>query len=72
MKRSRSADDGPLQLTLFDERDMAEISSPDFPGERLMVCRNRELALERGRKRRELLDATGAMERPAQLVFWFE
>ncbi len=53
-----AADNGPLQMSLFDERDMAEISSPDFPGERLVVCRNRELALERGRKRRELLDAT--------------
>ena len=53
-----AADNGPLQMSLFDERDMAEISSPDFPGERLVVCRNRELAHERGRKRRELLDAT--------------
>ena len=53
-----AADGGPLQMSLFDERDMAEISSPDFPGERLVVCRNRELALERARKRRELLDAT--------------
>src|SRR5271157_4085339 len=53
-----AANGGPLQLSLFDERDMAEISSPDFPGERLVVCRNRELALERARKRRELLDAT--------------
>ncbi len=53
-----AADDGPLQMSLFDARDMAEISSPDFPGERLVVCRNRELAAERARKRRELLDAT--------------
>jgi hypothetical protein len=53
-----AADGGPLQMSLFDERDMAEISSPDFPGERLVVCRNRELALERARKRRELLDVT--------------
>src|SRR5271157_3193706 len=53
-----AADGGPLQMSLFDERDMAEISSPDFPGERLVVCRNRELAAERARKRRELLDAT--------------
>jgi hypothetical protein len=51
-------DDGPLQLSLFDERDLAEISSPDFPGERLIVCRNRELAKERGRKREALLMAT--------------
>jgi transposase len=52
-------DDGPLQLSLFDERDLAEISAPDmFPGERLIVCRNRDLAAERGRKREELLVAT--------------
>jgi hypothetical protein len=52
-------DDGPLQLSLFDERDLAEISAPDmFPGERLIVCRNRDLAVERARKREELLAAT--------------
>ena len=50
--------DGPLQLSLFDERDLAEISSSDFPGERLIVCRNRELAKERARKREALLIAT--------------
>lgn len=50
---------GPLQLSLFDERDLAEISAPElFPGERLIVCRNRELAAERARKREELLVAT--------------
>jgi transposase len=50
---------GPLQLSLFDERDLAEISAPEmFPGERLIVCRNRELAAERARKREELLTAT--------------
>jgi hypothetical protein len=49
---------GPLQLSLFDERDMAEITSQDYPGERLIVCRNPELAAERARKRSELLDAT--------------
>ncbi len=53
-----AADKGPLQMSLFDERDMAEIASPGYPGERLIVCRNRELATERARKRRELLDAT--------------
>ena len=53
-----AAENGPLQMSLFDERDMAEISSPDYPGERLIVCRNRELAAERARKRRELLEAT--------------
>jgi hypothetical protein len=47
-----------LQLSLFDERDMAEIVSDDYPGERLVVCRNPELAAERARKRDELLDAT--------------
>ena len=51
-------DDGPLQLSLFDERDLAEIASPDFPGERLIVCRNRDLARERARKREALLKAT--------------
>jgi transposase len=50
--------DGPLQLSLFDERDLAEITSPDFPGERLIVCRNRDLARERARKREALLKAT--------------
>jgi transposase len=49
---------GALQLTLFDTRDMASITSPDFPGERLVVCRNRDLAAERSRKREELLAAT--------------
>ena len=49
---------GPLQLSLFDERDLAEISSPDFPGERLIVCRNRDLARERAREREALLAAT--------------
>jgi len=52
------AEDGPLQLSLFDERDLAEIESPDFPGERLIVCKNHALAEERRRKRNELLDAT--------------
>ena len=53
-----AADSGPLQLSLFDERDMAEIVSHDYPGERLIVCRNPELAAERTRKRAELLEAT--------------
>jgi DDE family transposase len=54
-----AADDGPLQMSLFDDRDLAEISAPDmFPGERLIVCRNRQLAAERARKRDELLAAT--------------
>jgi transposase len=49
---------GVLQLTLFDTRDMASITSADFPGERLIVCRNPDLAAERSRKREELLAAT--------------
>jgi hypothetical protein len=47
-----------LQLSLFDERDLAEITAPDYPGERLVVCRNPDLARERARKREELLAAT--------------
>ena len=54
-----AAEDGPLQLSLFDERDLAEIESEElFPGERLVVCKNHALAEERRRKRNELLDAT--------------
>jgi transposase len=49
---------GAIQLSLFDERDLAEITTPDYPGERLMVCRNPLLAEERARKRGELLAAT--------------
>jgi hypothetical protein len=52
------AADGPLQLSLFDERDLAEIESPDYPGERLIVCRNPALGAERARKRGELVEAT--------------
>ena len=51
---------GPLQLSLFDERDLAEITSPDFPGERLIACRNPLLAKERARKREVLVQATEA------------
>jgi hypothetical protein len=51
---------GDLQLGLFDETNLAEISSPDYPGERLIVCRNPALAAERARKREELLAATEA------------
>jgi Transposase DDE domain len=50
-----AAEGGPLQPSLFDTRDMAEITSPDFPGERLVVCKNPLLADERARKRGELL-----------------
>ena len=49
---------GALQLSLFDEQDLVEIDSPDFPGERLVCCHNPVLAAERGRKRGELLAAT--------------
>ena len=49
---------GSIQLSLFDERDLAEVRSPDYPGERLIACRNPLLAEERGRKREELLQAT--------------
>ncbi len=50
--------DGDLQLGLFDQRNLVEISSPRFPGERLVVCKNPVLAQDRARKREELLQAT--------------
>ena len=49
---------GAIQTTWFDEKDLAEITHPDYPGERLVVCRNPLLAEERTRKREELLQAT--------------
>lgn len=52
------ATSGALQLSLFDRQDLAEISHPDYPGERLIVCKNPLLAEDRARKRRELLEAT--------------
>ena len=52
--------DGDLQLTLFDVQDLAEITSPDFPGERLVACKNPFLEAERARKRESLLAATEA------------
>jgi hypothetical protein len=58
--RVLAEDGGPLQMTLFDEHDLAEISSPDYPGERLIACRNPCLAAERARKREDLLAATEA------------
>ena len=58
------AGDGPLQLSLFDEQDLAEISSPDFPGERLVACRNPVLAEQRARKREALLAATEKLLAP--------
>jgi hypothetical protein len=53
-----AAEGGPLQPSLFDHRDMAEITSPDYPGERLVVCKNPLLVEERARKREELLAVT--------------
>jgi hypothetical protein len=58
------AGDGPLQLSLFDEQDLAEISSDDFPGERLVACRNPVLAADRARKREDLLAATEKLLAP--------
>jgi hypothetical protein len=55
---------GTLQLGLFDERGLAEITDPEFPGERLVVCRNPLLADERARTRTELLAATEASLAP--------
>jgi len=51
---------GALQLSLFDETNLAEVTAPDFPGERLVVCRNPHVAALRSRKREELLQATEA------------
>jgi len=60
---------GDLQLSLFDETNLAEIASPAFPGERLIVCRNPALAAERERKREELLAATeGELEKVVRMV----
>ena len=60
----RLADAGTLQLGLFDERGLAGITSPEYPGERLVVCRNPLLADERARKREDLLAATSARLAP--------
>jgi Transposase DDE domain len=62
--RKLMADDGPLQLSLFDQQDLAEITSEDFPGERLIACRNPVLAAERARKREDLLAATEKLLAP--------
>ena len=59
-----AADDGPLQMSLFDQQDLAEIAHPDYPGERLIACRNPLLAAERARKRDELLAATDKLLGP--------
>jgi len=60
---------GAIQKSLFDQRNLAEIEHPDYPGERLVVCRNPFLAAERTRKREQLLTATeGQLEKIAQRV----
>jgi hypothetical protein len=56
--------DGPLQMSLFDQQDLAEIAHPDYPGERLIACRNPVLAAERARKRDDLLAATDKLLAP--------
>jgi hypothetical protein len=62
--RKLMAEDGPLQLSLFDQQNLAEITSPDCPGERLVACRNPVLAADRARKREELLAATEKLLTP--------
>ena len=59
-----AADDGPLQLSLFDQDDLAEISHPDYPGERLIACRNPALQQLRAAKRDTLLAATETVLAP--------
>ena len=56
--QSLAAGGGPLQMSLFDHADLVELQHTDFPGERLIACRNPLLAEERARKRKELLEAT--------------
>jgi hypothetical protein len=62
--RKLTAGDGPLQLSLSDEQDLAEITSPDFPGERLIACRTPHLAAGRARKREDLLAGTEQLLAP--------
>jgi len=59
-----AADGGPLQMSLFDQHDLVEITHPDYPDERLVACRNPALADERARKRQDLLAATEALLAP--------
>jgi hypothetical protein len=59
--KALAADDGPLQMSLFDTQDLAEISHPDYPGERLIACRNPALAELRAVKRESMLAATEAL-----------
>jgi hypothetical protein len=62
--RKLMADGGPLQMSLFDQQNLAEITSPDYPGERLVACRNPALAADRARTRDELLAATEKLLAP--------
>src|SRR5450631_1529431 len=62
--RKLMADDGPLQLSLFDQQDLAEITSEDFPGERLIACRNPARAAERARIRENVPAATEKLLAP--------
>jgi hypothetical protein len=55
---------GPLQMSLFDRQDLAEITHPDYPNERFIACRNPTLAAERARKRADLLAATEQLSAP--------
>jgi len=60
---------GGIQMGLFDERNLFELSHPDFPGERLVACRNPELAKLRAHKRKSLLEATtGELEKVRRMV----
>jgi len=59
-----AADQGPLQMSLFDQQDLVEIAHPDYPGERLIACRNALLADQRARKRTQLLAATEKLLEP--------
>jgi hypothetical protein len=59
-----AADRGPLQMSLFDAHDLAQIAHPDYPGQRLIACRNPALAAERARKRDDLLAATENLLNP--------
>ncbi len=61
--------DGAVQMGLFDQRHLFELTHPDFPGERLVACRNPLLARRRAHKRQALIDATGAeLEKVRQMV----
>jgi DDE family transposase len=59
--KALAAEDGPLQMSLFDTQDLAEIAHPDYPGERLIACRNPALAQLRAAKRESMLTATEAL-----------